>query len=91
VLDVTDAVFVGHSVRAMIGVLAALQAPSRFGSLILVGPSARYIDDDGYRGGFSAAQIEELLDFLVDNQLGWSAAMAPVIMGNPDRPVLARS
>jgi sigma-B regulation protein RsbQ len=87
-LDIDGAVFVGHSVSGMIGVLAALQAPRRFGSLVLVGPSARYIDDDNYRGGFSAAQIEELLDFLADNHLGWSAAMAPVIMGNPDRPEL---
>jgi sigma-B regulation protein RsbQ len=88
-LGLRDAVFVGHSVSAMIGVLASLKAPGMFGQLILVGPSARYIDDEDYRGGFSEKQIGELLEFLEDNHMGWSAAMAPSIMGNPHRPELA--
>jgi sigma-B regulation protein RsbQ len=53
-----------------------------------VGPSPRYIDEDGYAGGFAEADIEELLDSLESNYLGWSAAMAPVIMGNAERPEL---
>jgi sigma-B regulation protein RsbQ len=88
-LDLTDAVLVGHSVSAMIGVLVAAQAPDRFGCLVLVSPSPRYIDDPPYRGGFSRADIEELLDSLDSNYLGWSGAVAPMIMGNPDRPELA--
>ncbi|MER5446640.1 alpha/beta hydrolase [Streptomyces sp. NPDC002764] len=87
-LDLREAVFVGHSVSAMIGVLAADVAPERIGALVMVAPSPRYIDDDGYRGGFSAQDIEELLESLESNYLGWSAAMAPVIMGNPERPEL---
>jgi sigma-B regulation protein RsbQ len=87
-LGLEDAVFVGHSVSAMIGALAVLKAPHMFSRLVMVGPSPRYIDDGDYVGGFSAEQIEELLEFLADNHLGWSAAMAPAIMGNPDRPEL---
>ena len=87
-LDLSDAVFVGHSVSAMIGVLAAARAPGRIGSLVLVGPSPRYIDDEGYRGGFTRPDIEELLASLDSNFLGWSSAMAPAIMGNPERPEL---
>src|ERR1700712_3558981 len=87
-LKLKDAVFVGHSVSAMIGVLASLKAPELFGRMVLVGPSARYIDDGEYVGGFSEKQIAELLEFLEDNHMGWSAAMAPSIMGNPDRPEL---
>ncbi len=87
-LDLTDAVFVGHSVSSMVGVLASARAPGRIGSLVLVGPSPRYIDDEGYRGGFSRDDIEELLASLDSNFLGWSSAMAPVIMGNTDRPEL---
>jgi sigma-B regulation protein RsbQ len=87
-LDLADAVFVGHSVSAMIGVLAAARAPERIGCLVLVGPSPRYIDEEGYTGGFSRADIEELLESLNRNFLGWSSAMAPVIVGNPDRPQL---
>jgi sigma-B regulation protein RsbQ len=87
-LDLRDVVFVGHSVSAMIGVLAALAEPERFAKLVLVGPSPRYIDAGGYRGGFSEQDIAELLDSLESNYLGWSSAMAPVIMGNADRPEL---
>jgi sigma-B regulation protein RsbQ len=87
-LELRDVVFVGHSVSSMIGVLAAAAEPERFARLVLVGPSPRYIDDDGYVGGFSRADIEELLESLDSNYLGWSAAMAPVIMGNEDRPQL---
>jgi sigma-B regulation protein RsbQ len=87
-LGLRDAVFVGHSVGAMIGVLASIQKPGLFGKLILVGPSPRYVDDVDYRGGFQAADVEELLDVLADNHAGWSATMAPVIMGNPNRPEL---
>jgi sigma-B regulation protein RsbQ len=87
-LGLKDAVFVGHSVSAMIGVLAAIKAPELFESLVLVGPSARYIDEGDYVGGFSVQQIEELLSFLEENHMGWSAQMAPAIMGNPDRPEL---
>jgi sigma-B regulation protein RsbQ len=87
-LDLDNAVFVGHSVSAMIGLLASIEAPERFAGLVMVGPSPRYIDDESYVGGFTRVQIEELLDFLDANHLGWSAAMAPTIMGNPDRPEL---
>lgn len=87
-LDLTDAVFVGHSVSSMIGVLAATHDPSRFGALVLVGPSPRYINDGDYVGGFDKTDIDGLLDSLDANYLGWSSAMAPVIMGNSDRPEL---
>ena len=87
-LELHDVVFVGHSVSAMIGVLAAVVEPERFARLVLVGPSPRYLDDDEYVGGFSGEQIEGLLESLESNFLGWSSTMAPVIMGNPDRPEL---
>ena len=88
-LDVDDVVMVGHSVSAMIAVLAAAEAPDRFGALVLIGPSPRYTDDDdGYVGGFTSEDIEGLLASLDSNYLGWSATTAPVIMGNPDRPAL---
>ncbi|CAN3128656.1 alpha/beta fold hydrolase [Mycobacterium sp. smrl_JER01] len=87
-LDLRDVVFVGHSVASMMGVLAAATAPAAVAGLVLLTPSPRYLDDDDYRGGFSRADIDELLDSLESNYLGWSRAMAPVIMGTPDRPEL---
>jgi sigma-B regulation protein RsbQ len=89
-LDLRDVVLVGHSVSAMIGVLALQEAPELFGALVMIGPNPRYIDDGDYAGGFSRADIAGLLDSLDSNHLGWSAQMAPVIMGNhPDNPELA--
>ena len=78
--------FVGHSVSAMIGVLAATKEPDRFSRLVLVGPSPRYINDGEYVGGFTAEDIDGLLESLDSNYLGWSSAMAPVIMGNAGPP-----
>jgi sigma-B regulation protein RsbQ len=87
-LALEDVVFVGHSVSAMIGALAAAERPDRFGALVMVAPSPRYIDDGDYVGGFTREDIEGLLASLESNYLGWSSAMAPVIMGNADRPEL---
>ena len=87
-LQLSDVIFVGHSVSAMIGVLAAKREPSRFKALVLVGPSPRYIDDGDYTGGFSRQDIDGLLESLDSNYLGWSSSMAPVIMGNAERPEL---
>ncbi len=89
-LELGPVVFVGHSVSAMIGVVAEIQAPELFDALVLVGPSPRYLNDTGYVGGFERADIEGLLDSLASNYLGWSSTMAPAIMGNPDRPELGR-
>jgi sigma-B regulation protein RsbQ len=95
VLEIIDAVggapvvFVGHSVSAMIGVLAAAKRPASFERLIMIGPSPCYINDSDYTGGFSRSDIESLLATLDSNYLGWSSATAPVIMGNPGRPELS--
>ncbi len=87
-LGLENIVLVGHSVGATIGLLAAVAAPERFDKLVLIGPSPRYINDGAYVGGFERADIDGLLESLDRNHLGWSTTMAPVIMGNPDRPVL---
>jgi sigma-B regulation protein RsbQ len=81
-------VFVGHSVSAMIGMLATIKAPGRFAAQVMVSPSPSYIDDGDYVGGFSRADIDELLDTMDANYLGWSGTMGPAIMGAPDQPQL---
>lgn len=88
-LDLHDVVFVGHSVAAMMGVLAACTDPARFAKLVLLAPSPRYVDDGDYRGGFSRADIDELLESMESNYLGWSRAMAPTMMGAPGQPELS--
>lgn len=88
-LGIEGGVFVGHSVSAMMGVLASSEAPGMFSKLVLVGPSPRYINDGDYHGGFTRQQVNELLEFLDSNHMGWSQAMAPAIMGNADRPELS--
>lgn len=88
-LGLSGVTFVGHSVAAMIGVLAANARPESFEALIMVGPSPRYIDDDGYTGGFQPADVDSLLTSLSSNYVGWAGAMAPAIMANPDQPQLS--
>ena len=87
-LDLRDVVFVGHSVSSMIGLLAAVKEPLYFSHLILIGPSARYINDDGYTGGFEKKDILELLETMEKNYIGWANFLAPAIMQNSERPEL---
>ena len=84
------AVCVGHSVSAMIGLLANLQSPDQFLGQVMVGPSPCYVNDGDYIGGFTHGDIESLLQTMEANYLGWSSNMAPAIMGAPEQPELAR-
>ena len=70
--------------------LAAAAAPELFAKLVLIGPSPCYLDDADYVGGFSVEDINDMLESLESNYLGWSSVMAPVIMGNPERPELGQ-
>jgi sigma-B regulation protein RsbQ len=87
-LHLSDAIFVGHSVSSMIGLIASLRKPELFSKMIFVGPSARYINDIDYIGGFERSDIDDLLDTMEKNYIGWANYLAPVIMKNPDRPEL---
>lgn len=89
-LDLQDVVLVGHSVSATVAMLASIEEPDRFGELVLVTPSPRYLDDPpAYRGGFARSDVDALLGMMDVNATGWAAYLAPVVMGNPDRPELA--
>lgn len=87
-LNLQEVILVAHSVSSMIAVLAAAKEPIRFSRLVLIGPSPRYINDENYFGGFNREDIEELMEALDSNYLGWAAQMAPVIIGNEERPEL---
>lgn len=83
------AVFVGHSVSGMIGVLAAIRRPDLFSHLVLLCPSPCYLNDPpDYRGGFERSEIEGLLDLMEKNPSGWAGFLAPLVMANPERPEL---
>lgn len=81
-------VFIGHSVSAMIGMLADLRSLGRFTAQVMIGPSPCYMNDGSYTGGFTRSDIDSLLETLESNYLGWSSTMAPAIMGAPDQPEL---
>lgn len=88
-LNLTDVIFVGHSVSCMIGLLAAIERPEYFSDLIMIGPSPCYINSEHYVGGFGRKDIEELLSTMEHNYIGWANFMAPNIMGRPDEPQFA--
>ncbi|MBA2330627.1 MAG: alpha/beta fold hydrolase [Chitinophagaceae bacterium] len=87
-LKLKDVIFVGHSVSSMVGVLSAIEEPSYFSKLILVGPSPCYINKDDYKGGFEKKDIEGLLETMEKNYIGWANFLAPAIMANKERPEL---
>ncbi|HEY9693881.1 MAG TPA: alpha/beta hydrolase [Oculatellaceae cyanobacterium] len=88
-LDLTDVIFVGHSVSSIIGILASLQVPHRFAHLILIAPSPCYINDlPDYLGGFERTDIEGLLDIMERNYMGWASLLAPIVMKNEEHPEL---
>jgi len=87
-LDITQAVLVGHSVSAMIAVIAALKEPWCFEKLVFVGPSPYFFNEAGYTGGLERQDVDGLFEMMDNNYLGWSSMMAPLIMGNADRPEL---
>ncbi len=89
-LELEEVIFVGHSVSAMIGLLASILDPGRFSKLVLIGPSPRYINDEEYTGGFTQEGIDDLLGTLDSDYLNWARAIAPLIMANPDRPELSQ-
>lgn len=87
-LNLTDVIFMGHSVASMIGVKAAITRPGLFNKLIFVAPSPCYINESNYIGGLERDDLESLLMMMDSNYLGWSTMLAPMVMGNPDRPEL---
>ena len=87
-LDLTGVIFIGHSIGAMIGVLAAVREPARFANLVLLAPSPRFLNGRDYSGGFEAADVEELLTSLESNQNEWAQAFAPIAVGDATRPDL---
>ena len=88
-LHLSEITFIGHSVSSMIGLLALKLQPSIFEKIVFIGPSPRYINEPGYHGGIDQADLEELLEVMDSNYLGWSQMVAPSIMGNADQPQLA--
>lgn len=90
VLKLQNAILVGHSVGAMIGVLAALKRPDFFARLVLVGASPRYLNDTGYHGGLTQDDLTQIYSAITNRFSEWVDAFAPLAMANSDRPQLAR-
>jgi sigma-B regulation protein RsbQ len=90
-MDLRDTIFIGHSVSSMIGLLAANKEPSYFDKMVFLGPSPRYINEEGYTGGFEREQLDGLFEIMDSNYMGWSQSLAPAIMGNPERPQLGQT
>ena len=83
-LQLSNIVFIGHSVGASIGMLASLSAPTNFSKLILIAASPCYINENDYHGGLTNEAIEEFLETIDSNFPEWSAATASMILGTQD-------
>ena len=89
-LKLTKSILVGHSVSGMISLLAALVEPECFSQLIFVDASPRYLNDVGYVGGFDQSELDALFESMSTNYYAWASGLAPLVMGNPDKPELAQ-
>lgn len=89
-LDIRDAVYVGHSFGSMVGIAAAIREPTYFSQLILLAPNACFINDPpDYIGGLELEDVVDLLSLMERNMTEWANFLAPVAMGNADRPELS--
>ncbi|MES2558522.1 MAG: alpha/beta hydrolase [Bacteroidota bacterium] len=88
---VKDAIFIGHSVSGMVGMLAAIKAPQYFSKMIFIGASPRYINIDDYVGGFTQEALNDLYQTMETNYFAWISGFAPMAMQNGDKPELAAS
>ncbi len=90
-LNLHDIIMVGHSVSGMISLLASIKEPDRFKKLILVGASPRYLNSEGYVGGFTQEALDDLYAAMANNYYAWVSGFAPMVMENADKPELAQS
>lgn len=91
-IDAEKVIFVGHSVSAMVGILASIEKPEFFENIILIGSSPRYLNDEpDYHGGYDKSDIDELIDMMEMNFNGWATIAASTFMNNPDRPHLTEN
>ncbi len=81
-LNLTKVHFIGHSVSAMIGLIAQINTPDKFSSLTMVCPSPCFLNKPpSYIGGFEAEDLEELLSLMDKNYMGWANYLSPLVMG----------
>jgi sigma-B regulation protein RsbQ len=81
-LYINEAVFIGHSVSCSAGIVAANLHPEYFSQLVLIGPSPCFLNlPPDYLGGFDKQDLEELLELMDQNFVGWANYLAPVVAG----------
>jgi len=91
VLDLKEAIFVGHSVSSMIGLLASNAEQSYFSHLIMIGPSPCYLNDPpDYYGGFEKEDLENLIDMMEKNYIGWANVFSSTLINNAERTDAAK-
>lgn len=88
-LHIDRCFFVGHSVSAMIGILAAIRRPDLFIKLVLIGASPRFLNDRDYHGGFEPGDAEQVFEAMESNYDAWVRGFAPLSVG-ADVPAAVR-
>ena len=79
----------GHSVGAMIGLIAAVKERDAFKSMIFININPSYENKISYRGGFDRENLIDIINLMKMNYIGWVKYFAPIIMKNPDKPELS--
>ncbi|KAJ1284152.1 hypothetical protein BS78_03G182900 [Paspalum vaginatum] len=93
-MELSGAVYVGHSMAGMIGCIASIKRPDLFTHLVLVGASPRYMNSEDYEGGFDASDIKAMLATMSSDFLGWAEGFVALAIGSSEpsaAELLARS
>lgn len=90
--ELRDAIFVGHSVSSMIGLLASLRNPEYFSNLIMIGPSPCYLNHPPeYYGGFEKDDLLGLIELMEKNYIGWANVFSNTLINTSARTDVANN
>lgn len=88
-LNLEKVTIVGHSVSSMIGLIASIDSPQYFANMVMICPSPCFLNfPPNYFGGFERKDLEELIDLMDKNYIGWANYLAPLVMGSNNSPEL---
>jgi sigma-B regulation protein RsbQ len=87
-LGLRNLCFVGHSLAACAGALAAIGDPDLIARMVMLNGSACYISDaeQGYIGGFTSEQVDQILSQMRTDYAAWAAGFGQLIIGEGRSP-----
>jgi sigma-B regulation protein RsbQ len=82
-LDLENVSIIGHSVSSIIAGIASTHVGDRIANITMICPSPCFLNlPPDYVGGFERIDLEELINLMDKNYIGWANYLAPLVMGS---------